>query len=398
MSDREADTEADETQSDTEAGKSEPTASRPTSRTKGSEGGVTVKDGGGYFAELLAYAALAEAAGEIADSIGAPPQSGVTLMVNADLELAKLAQLRTILESRLADFERRLAELLAFYREDYSFAVERRGLVETLAAATALLGGAADVVAFFRSSTEIASRAVTLSDRALVALVAQRLTTRGWRVVDPSLALAPTQLAARLDALLRERGKVAARRRTLQQVVQPALAELAEKRVELAEAKASLTALAAAQPSDPEAIRRAQEIVHGIEKGIVGLASQEARWLKAAADLDEALTGCDALVKAVTEGPEGKPSPLEAVAQVDVVHRHSDAALLLLDVVSQGGEIHVSKSVWRTRLTYVGGAVVAFFLTDHGGAIRKAGTVARPAARSVRVARARLELTLPAGS
>jgi hypothetical protein len=114
-----------------------------------------------------------------------------------------------------------------------------------------------------------------------------------------------------------------------------------------------------------------------------------------AAEIDAALAAFDALVKAVTEGAEGKPSPLEAVALVDAVKSDPAARLLLLDVASQGGEIHVSRSVWSTRLTYVGGAVATFFLTDQDGTLEKTGTVARAAAESAPAREAATRLRLP---
>lgn len=377
-----------------EAEKLELAAKLPTTETKGSDGGVTLKEGAGYFAELLAYHALDDAAGEVAKTLGTPAPGARTLLISADLELAKQAQLWEILNSKLGDFKKRFSKLLEAYPETYDFAAQE-SVAGGLTAATAILGAAADIAAFFRSSTEISSRAVSLSERALEALVARPLIAAGWQVVDPSFTLAKTTLATELDEAMAKRSEVADRRRTLEGRVQPTLTKLAEKRLELQGAQARLTQLEAAKPPDTQAIQKAREELNSVKQEILIFGTREGRWNRAATEIDGLLTAFDALVKAITEGAEGKASPLEAVALIDVLKGNPAAKILLLDIASQGGEIHVSKSVWRTRLTYIGGTVVTFFLTDHKGEIHQAGTVSRQAAKSTSAKDAPSELQLP---
>lgn len=376
------------------AEKDELEAKLPDTETTGSDGSVTLNEGAGYFAELLAYHALTEAADEVAAQVKAPATSGQEVIVSSDLDLASRAQLWESMKLRLDDFEKVMDDLIQGYPTTLTV---KESFTAALATVTAVLGAAADVVAFFRSSTEITSREFTLSNRAMVALVARSLSNlegNEWKVIEPTLGLAKTQLMTELEQALAKRTELVAHRRALEIAVQPSLAKLAELRLERELAEAKLAKLKAAKPLDPKAIEELDEKIAEIRQEGLEHGNKEGTWKSASARIDLVLTAFDATVKAMTEGAEGKPSPLEAVAVVDALKSRPGAKVLYLEVSSQGGEVHVTKSVWRTRLTYVAGTVVTFYLADQSGSVESSGAVVRPAARSVKASNAP-KLALP---
>lgn len=365
-----------------EAEKATLSAKLPDTEGSGVEGSVTFGEGSGYFAEMLAYRSLTEAAEQVAADLGPPPTAGQRLLVVAGDVLAKQAPLWEIASARVDDADLRLQALIDKYK-DYQFTVDE-AVATALTTATALLGAAADVASFFRSDLAVTARTVNVGSTALLAAGTARLKARDWQPVLPAASLGRTVLQGKVEKLLASRRALVSRRSELEQRVQPELAALSELKLELAAAEADLEAAKKAKPVDPAKVQAAEQKVRDLKQKILPKGILKARWERAAAEIDATLAATDALVKALAEGAQGKPSTLESVAAVDVAKADETVKVLQLEISSQGGEMHVSKSAWRTRLTYVGGVAVSYFLMDQRGAVEASGIVARPIAQSVR--------------
>ena len=352
-------------------------AKLPTSDTTGPEGKVEFKDKTGYYAELLAYDALEKLASDVATEIVAQTSSEIILTSN--LELSQQAALWEILNTRLGDLEKRMDQVLVQYPKTHVVEWKPPGVPEVapVAVLPSLLGAAADIAAFFRSDTTVYGRDFTIADNALLAQVAKELSAN-WTVFLPTLSLAQGKLAGALPDLLQKRRDLAQRKKTIRSNSKDFFTSLSSERTKLKQAQNELEKLKA-EKADPSRVKEAKDAV---DISTQKVAEAEDRWKRFADELDELLTAFDAFVQAMTQGADGKPSPLEAVAVIDHVKAHPDADLLYLDIASQGGEIHVSKSAWTSRITYVGGAVVSYFHFDKEGALRKSGTIQEHRAES----------------
>lgn len=383
-----------------EAEKAKLAAKLPTTEPSGVTGDVTFGEESGYFAEMLAYQAMIEVAEQVAKNVGPPESTGKEILVVTADDLAKSAQLWEIADTRVEDANQRLRDLVEHYK-DYQFPEPAPKLLAAafttaplLGTASALLGGAADIASFFRSDLTVTARTVNVTTIALVAETSARLNDQGWKPILPGSSLQQTALLGKIGTLLASRRELAKLRRGLEEKAQPALTKLAEANVELEAAKADLARAKEAEPADAAVIAAADKRVRELDRARVPLLDQKGRWERAAAEIDATLTATDALVKALLEGAEGKPSAVEAVAAADIAKSKPDVKILRLETSSQGGEMHVSKSGWRTRLTYVGGVAVSYLLLDHGGAVSKSGVVARPIARSIKASEAAGGLTI----
>lgn len=376
-----------------EAEKAELAAKLPTTEGSGVTGSVTFGEGSGYFAEMLAYQAMIQAAGRVADGLPNPASSPEQILVVTGDDLAKTAQLWEIANARVEDANGRIGALIDRYKEDYDFAAPEMAAAAFTTAA-AVLGAAADIVSFFRSDLTVTARTVSIPPSALIAATSAKLRAKGWRPVLPGSSLTKTTLFGKIEALLASRRQLAERRRVLEDKLQPDLTKLATKNLELEHAKADLTKATAAQPADAAAMAAAETKVRGLQQSVLPLATKKGRWEKVAAEIDATLAATDALVKALLEGGEGRPSAVEAVAAADAVKSKSTVKILRLEASSQGGEMHVSKSPWRTRLTYVGGVAVTYLLLDHYGAVLASGVIAQPIAKSVKAKDAATGLTI----
>lgn len=352
-------------------------AKLPTSETTGPEGKVEFKDKTGYYAELLAYKVLEKLASQVATEVVASSSSEIILTAN--LELSQQAALWEILSIRLTDLKKRMDQLLAQYPETHVVDWKPSSVPEVapLAVLPGLLGAAADIAAFFRSDTTVYGRDVSLADTALLAQVAKELSTK-WTVFLPTLSLSQGKLAGALPALLQKRRDLAQRKKTIRTNSKKFFTSLSTERTKLKQVQNELEELKA-KKADPSKIKAAKDAV---DISMQKVEEAEGRWKRLADEFDEVLTAFDAFVQAMTQGADGKPSPLEAVAVIDHVKAHPTADILYLDIASQGGEIHVSKSAWTSRITYLGGTVVSYFQFGNDGSLRSSGTIRRHRAES----------------
>jgi len=377
-----------------EAEKATVAAKLPTTEGSGVGGDVTFGEGSGYFAELLAYQSMLVAADRIGDRIGSPDGDKEVLLV-VDEDLALQSQLWEIAKTRLEDANKRLQDLVTA-TENVDF-TQREAVAAALTTASALLGAAADIASFFRSDLAVTAREVSVTSTALLAATAKELASRGWKPLVPSSNLQKSTLLTKTETLLKTRRELVRQRRTLEAQVQPDLLKLAQRRLELETAEEVLKKAMAKKPADSKAVDAAQAEVLRIKGEIIPLANKKARWDSLAREIDATLDATDALVKALVEGPEGKPSAIEATAAADLAKSDKKPAILRLETSSQGGEMHVTKSAWKTRLTYVGGVAVSYLLTDQAAHVTASGVVAVPQVRTTGVKDSAQQLTLPSG-
>ena len=374
-----------------EAEKSTLGAKLPETEGSGVTGSVTFGEGSGYFAELLAYESMLSAAERIGELIGTGGDKKILLVVDEDLALQ--SQLWEIANTRLSDAKARLEELVDA-TEDVDFTKDE-AMATALTTAAALLGAAADIASFFRSDLTTTARDVSVTSAALLAGTAKELVRHGWQPLVPSSNLQKSGLLVKTETLLESRRDLVERRRKLEAQVQPDLQKLARLRLELEAAEAVLKKAKAKKPADPQAVEGAEEEVRRIKGEIISPATKKARWDKLAAEIDGALEATDTLVRALVESAEGKPSAIEATAAADLAKSNADLEILRLETSSQGGEMHVTKSAWKTRLTYVGGVAVSYLLTNQNGHVRASGVVAEPRVRTTGVRDSATNLTLP---
>ena len=344
----------------------------PTSDSTGPKGEVKVDDKAGYFAELMAYSTLTTAADRIAKDLAKKP--GGKIIVTDEMDLAQKTQLWSLIDGRLDKFEtefKALIERAKAVREvdDLGAGPEAAGaLVATL---PALLGGIADIAAFFRADVELKGRDIVLAQNALVAEVASALADK-WTVLLPGLNRAGTgALLTKLDGLASQRRELVGERARIEQLVKGTLSQLARTRKELAEKKAELADLSKEDPPDKNKIAAVRAEIDGLEDELVPLEIVEGDWTRLKGDIDALVTGYDLYRTAVTESTKEKPAPIESLAIVDVIRDNRDAHRLHLEIASKGAEIHLTKSAWTSgRISYVGGSVVVYFWIDGEGALK----------------------------
>ena len=344
-------------------------AQLPSSETKGAAGTVTLNDKAGYFAELMAYGTLSTAAAQIAKGLGTG--CGRTVVLTDQLELSQKVQLWRLIKTRLEAFNTRFKDLLD-RTEDMKSApdiAQVKALQAEVAALPAILGGVADIAAFFKVDREFIGRKVALAQNALLAEVAAKLKEKGWKVFLPSLDTSVTgALLQDLDQLADWRIRAARRRRNLETTLKPTLDDLQKKRKERDAKKATLEKLRKADTPDQEAIDRVIIEIKALNDQIEPLEKLEDRWKKLADEFDTLLAGYSEYEKTLTEGSLEKPSPVEALAIVDIIQSKSDAHRLFVGIVSHGAEIHITKSVWSGgRISYLGGSVCLYFWIDAEG-------------------------------
>jgi hypothetical protein len=337
-----------------EAEKAELDARLPTTEGSGVEGTIRFGEGAGYFAELLAYDSLAHAAETIAGQLKSccegPQQGDIIVIIEGD-QLPGQMQLWELAHTRIEDTIRRINDLLERYTPPIETLPERV-TVEAVTAAAALLAAAADIASFFRSDLAVTARKVNVTPTALLAEMADDLRLQGWKTHLPSRSLAKTQLLTMVEDLLVRRHRLAARRLELERDVQRRLRDMRSG-------------------ANPPGMESAQSL----ERALAA----------ASAEINAVLTATDSLVKALTEGQGGTPSALEMVSEADAVRSNPSAKLLQLEISGQGGEVHATKSAFRSRLTYVGGVAVSYLLVDTDGTVRCSGVVPVAKAKTTRI-------------
>ncbi len=364
-----------------EANRAAVAADLPATEATGKEGKATIADGAGYYAELVAYGTLGESAASVAGAVK-EEVAGKTVILTDKADLSSEAALYDVIELRVGRYQDEFERLKAQFEEDGSRKASEdvpEGLrPESLSAAaltvTSLLGAASDIVAFFKVDREIKARTISLSKRALMAEVARVLVAPGVgaaKVLLPELTLdGERELLSILEAAQAAKStEIKPRLRAVERRVAKATEDRDVAKDALAKLKKDKTPAAK--------INEAAVRLRRAETALDQLTADRTRF-------EAAVNGFEAFVDALSTAPTGGgKTPLEAVAIVDLMRSDSDARLLYLDIPSQGAEIQVVESVWRSaRISYIGGSVVVYFLLDQTGAVLDSGSIPRHGAAS----------------
>jgi hypothetical protein len=365
-------------------------AQLPKTQTKGPEGSVTLQAGAGYFSEILAYRTLSETSQYVADLIDTKLTDSTnpnnltkfTVILTDQFDLSVNDALWQLIDVKLKDFDGRFDATLARYQKADGTLnlVQAEAVPAALLAVPAILGAAADIAAFFRVNREIAGRTVTLSSRALLANMASAIIKKGNAVIIPALRIGGQgTLFSRLSDLQAKRRSLVTLRERIRDEIKPNPALVEQLGVELTAKRAELAKIKEKDPKDP-GVSQIQEQIEAIDQKRADEGRRIARWKRVTDEIDPLIQEFNALETTLTSRPTGQSqSPLEAVATIDIIRSKGDEAkVLYVSVVSQGGEVEITKSAWTSgRISYVGGSVVSFFLMQGGpdGGIELAGTV-----------------------
>lgn len=364
-----------------EANRAALVAELPASEATGKEGTATIENGAGYYAELVAYGTLGESAVSIGDAVK-DKVKGARVILTDKADLSDEAALYDVIELRVGRFQDEFDRLQAQFEadgtrkppEDVPDGLRTEGLAATALTVTSLLGAASDIVAFFKVDREIKTRAVSLSKRALMAEVAgvlvkpeigakdvllPELTLDGERELLSMLEAAQTQKSTEIEPRLRGVEARVAKATKDRDAEKAALAKLKKDKAPEVEIEAASRRLADA------------------EKALGEATNDKTRF-------EAAVKGFEGLLDALSTAPAGGgKTPLESVAIVDLMRNDSEARLLYLDIPSQGAEIQIVDSSWRSaRISYIGGSVVVYMLLDPKGAIEASGSIPRHGAAS----------------
>lgn len=365
----------------------------PSSETKGASGSVTLGEKTSYFAEQLAYETLADAADEIATAVGKGPG---TMVLTDELDFATKKHLWGLIKGRLESFSVEFNNILDRTKNvqdaDDLGAVESVGAL--LTALPAVLGGIADVAAFFKVDQEIRGRDVELNKYAIMAEVARAMND--WNVVLPKLNTSKEgALVKLLDEVKALERSAKARRRELEALVKKPLASLAEKRKALKALQGELAKLEKATNKDNAKIAARNAEIDALEDEIQPLTNLERVWKGNAADFDALLAAWKEYEKVITVGSSDKAAPIESLALVDLIEAIDGAHRLHVDIVSDGAEVHITKSIWSSgRISYVGGSVCVFFWVDDKGKIKKSDSISLWKAKSFKARKGSEKLPL----
>lgn len=295
------------------------------SQTKGKEGTVTVGENAGYYSELLAYRAIDPIAVEILNKLNKVLRGGGRLIILGKEDLATQATLWNLLYLKLENAITSLDNCISDYERILESKDKNGGLDEVFTAVPAILGAAADIVAFFKTNYAISSREILLNEKAVKAGIAIQLKS-----------------IEKLQVFLPEYNI------TLQGKLFEKLSELNTK---------------------IGGLRKIKE-----NKKIQSKPEEEK--LRIITDIDEEISAVQELITALTTKTDNSLSPLETVSVIDFIKKHPEAKILYLIISSQGAEIETAISSFKQgSVSYLGGAVITYFLSNADGECLHSGNV-----------------------
>jgi hypothetical protein len=293
----------------------------------------TVTINAGYYAELMAYEAVEDSADEIVNQIKTAigqEKIGDPLIILGKTDLVDGAALLTLLKMRLEDSKNVLNSAIKKYDDAKKKAkkrvkakakkkvqeeemVEALPLPEIVSAAPVIMCLVESIAEFFNTNNTITARAVTIKEQALIAAVANKLKTEKFS----EIILPQRSLQFQDRGLFKE------------------IKELMQKREELLKFKAE------------------NNLGH------------------ANSCIDDEIKAAAKLIATFNE-------KIAEFALIEQIQQKSNARLLYLRTVSQGGEIEKTQSrIFGGRVTYIGGVIISYVLTDaegkylHSGNVRK---------------------------
>ncbi|MBK8835484.1 MAG: hypothetical protein IPO29_11755 [Anaerolineae bacterium] len=207
-------------------------AQLPAVTATGLEGTIEAKDKFGTLAEVVGYAALGDAAAEIArrvnDAIKGPGSPRVLLVEQTDIAStdAVLLQIKPVLDWHEADISARIGalETLGKPREapadDSDTLREMLSITSALAVGGAVIGAVSQIASLIRTNYVATGREFKADNLALMAEVARRLKElQVSAVIEGFDLITASPLFARFAALQKQRAHLDAQRRRVNEVV-----------------------------------------------------------------------------------------------------------------------------------------------------------------------------------
>ncbi|MFF1868229.1 hypothetical protein [Kitasatospora herbaricolor] len=334
-------------------------AALPESSVKPLEGRVDVGEKSGFVAELLAHAVLDRAAGEIVEAL----PDGARVLVIEDRNLLASDWPYVVVGDQLEHHQWALARAQTALSPQLQEGLQAVGVA---AAVPAIVAAGAGLVGLLRTDYALTGRPVTMSSPALVAAVAHRIAARPGNTVAVDgfmLARRSTLLAGFKEACQRqlavqdaktdlEETMIVPRQESIKEVVAD-IDAAGEARLKAIEEGTSTSLIDAELGS-----LRASRAVLQAE-----LASLKARARKAQTALDE----FEKFAASVTAAPDNGYPPLIAAAARECLHLGTDQQVthvLYVDAGTAGSETITRRSLWATRLMFVGGCQVSYLLLE----------------------------------
>ncbi len=354
------------------AEKAEREAELPTSDLEGLNGAITVKEGAGYYNTILAFDSLESTAEKIAAKV--PDNKHIFITTNK--QLADSAGYRELINLRLKDIDGKFDEYTSTYRDGDEVKIpllrESLGLGSSIAAADAIIGGLGEVAKFFKTDRELHKVSVSVNEDALVASLANHLRKK-CSVTFADLGFRRDGDVTTLVKKLLDRAKTVEEvKKSVKKELDSDLVALAEERSKLAKLNEKKAELEVSDPSNelPDVNRK----IRLSKTRIAELSQRENIW-KEAKKIEGVLAAFNNLFDELVSIPEGQQeSPLQRIDLVDQIFSTPNAQILYLDVVSQGGELHTTKSTFsQGRIHYLGATVVVFFLFETDGTLVNSG-------------------------
>jgi len=305
----------------------------------GLQGSISISDNQSIEAEASAYRTMRQVMTEIAKKIEAKvPASGTLLILTAD-DRAAVSTARLF----LADMDL----LKTAYENHAEATLEGIPISAVLIGAGALAKTASDVMALFRTDTELKARAVSIPEEAVIAELAGQLTGRVlyYPAGFPAYAEGTTETVQLLAPLQEAREKANSRHRKSVAVLAKKISE-----TKIDDEKAAATASKQALEDQWSAIEAAFSAFTN------ALRSRDAT------------TGFTPLAQII----RGR------WLQARLHAPDSEAFALTLRVLHSGGTYVLKKTFWKgTTLMQSGGIIVEYMLFDKDGILVKGGTTDR---------------------
>lgn len=356
-----------------EAKKAEAALRLPSTSTKGLQGDVKIEAGAGYYAEILAYESLNECARQIAlelkDKLN--PQ-GDSLIILGQTDLGEEAALWDLLKIKIDAVNETLRNSIKAY-SDYDISKKESviGVLGVLAAASPILGAAADIAAFFKVDRSLTNRAVTINRQALFSAVANEIQDKSsaLTIIFPECNLASEgEIHKGIKEIMEKRIRLLEIKDSLNANFDTKLNEDAEKLIRSKAKKEVLNKTIDKAIADDKSTAELEGKLEQIELDISNASEYERNRTTIVGRLDKEIAAADALIASITEKPADKLSVLESVAVIEQIKSVPNAKLLYLLTVSQGGEVETSQATFsQGRVSYIGGVVVSFILTEKDG-------------------------------
>jgi len=357
------------------------------SETEGKKGTITLKDGAGYYAEILAYLALKDAAKVIADStMDKLGQEELIILGNVDLTTEKSLWnlLNLKLDLAINIIEKAMGEYQDLAEAD---AGKPASFIGGLIATPKILGAITDIAAFFKTDYTMYGKTITLNEKALIASSANHISNQnaGLTILIPEYDLdskfSLTVKIHKLNSLLRDLESVKKMR-----VVDPLNEKIAQHSTTLDTLRKKRDTIKKSLGKTSLKKEEKEKLTGKLENydsQIYYLSQYKRTKETIITPLDKDINAARELVSMLITKTDSSASPLEYITTIDFIHQHPKAKILYLTITSQGGEVTTSESsLSRSRISYMGGVVVTYFLTDINGRYYHSGNVNKTQKRS----------------